>query len=140
MKQIVITGLLFLFSVAAMGQQRDRAVEENIESRRIAYLTQSLQLTPSEAQDFWPLYNAYKKEQKALKEKHKDKAESKTKSLDTIFDQDAEYLALKKEYSYKIEKVIGTERTIKLLRSDRKFKEKLVRGLKEKRSRNRSGR
>lgn len=39
-------------SVLAQGQARER-----LESYRIAFFTQRLKLTPSEAEKFWPLYN-----------------------------------------------------------------------------------
>ncbi len=35
---------------------------EKIQSLKIAFITQKLQLTPDEAQKFWPVYNQYDKE------------------------------------------------------------------------------
>jgi len=34
---------------------------EKIESFRIAYFTEKLDLSPAEAETFWPLYNEYRK-------------------------------------------------------------------------------
>ena len=37
--------------------------EDRIKSHKIAYLTEQLSLSPEEAQQFWPVYNAYANEE-----------------------------------------------------------------------------
>jgi hypothetical protein len=59
-----IISILFLLtgSLVAVAQPGTMGGEtrERIESQRIAFITQRLQLTPEEATGFWPLYNAYR--------------------------------------------------------------------------------
>jgi hypothetical protein len=51
---------LFFFSAQFLsGQNQNR---ERLESYRIAFFTQRLKLTPSEAEKFWPLYNELQEE------------------------------------------------------------------------------
>ena len=38
---------------------------------RIAFITEKLQLTPSESEQFWPLFNEYHKEMKSLRSAYK---------------------------------------------------------------------
>ena len=51
--------LIALLSIgfAVQAQHNDR--EEQIASLRVAFLTKKLDLSPTEAQQFWPVYNAY---------------------------------------------------------------------------------
>jgi hypothetical protein len=59
--------LLFAF-IPAFVQAQDRAGRnEEIESYKIAYLTQKLDLSPGEAKVFWPIYTDWQKELNALR-------------------------------------------------------------------------
>ena len=54
-----------LFSILMVVAQPERMSNENrerIEAQRVAFITQKLELTPDEAQRFWPIYNSYKDE------------------------------------------------------------------------------
>jgi hypothetical protein len=61
---------VFLISFSVAGQQGQRRVHEErmraIESRRIAYFTEEMALTPSEATVFWPIYNEYLRKMEEL--------------------------------------------------------------------------
>lgn len=50
---IILVGLLLLPQIVAAQNPN----QEKLESYRIAFFTQRLKLTPSEAEKFWPLYN-----------------------------------------------------------------------------------
>ena len=54
MKRILLYGLLFFcaFSIRAQDGKRLQAL-------KIGYLTRQMNLTPEEAQRFWPIYNRY---------------------------------------------------------------------------------
>lgn len=66
MKNIWIAVLFVLVSTTLNAQDR-KSRNEEIESYKIAYLTQRLDLTPNEAKVFWPIYNEWQKELKALR-------------------------------------------------------------------------
>jgi len=57
---------LFMISTRMQGQTNDLTRLERLNSQKIAYFTQKLQLTPDEAEKFWPLYNQFQKEKNAL--------------------------------------------------------------------------
>ena len=66
-KILLLTGIMILTVTAYC--QPDRNIQdrkEQIKAQKVAYLTNRLQLTPREAEIFWPLYNEY--EQKIEKE------------------------------------------------------------------------
>lgn len=50
--------LLFVFGyLTMMAQANDRL--ERIKAFKVAFITEKLDLTPKEAQGFWPIYNKY---------------------------------------------------------------------------------
>ena len=74
MKRIlfILTIALLPLSVYAQNdpgkQQRLQRIQQ-IQSAKIAFFTAEIQLTPKEAEEFWPLYNEYWKERDALMRK-----------------------------------------------------------------------
>ncbi len=59
--------LLFLFiTFVSVKTEAQHPAGERMRSLEIGYLTKELRLTPEEAEKFWPVYNKYKKELKAL--------------------------------------------------------------------------
>jgi hypothetical protein len=57
--------LLFLSGVSTFAQQY-RYQMEKLKSQRIAFFTEKLELTPAEAEKFWPVYNAYSEEKEKM--------------------------------------------------------------------------
>ena len=66
MKQILNTlavCALFLIGIAAQAQPKfDESWKEKVKSEKIAFLTMELNITPEEAQTFWPVYNQVEQE------------------------------------------------------------------------------
>ncbi len=54
-----LTVVLLLAAFTASAQPRPMGQRDRIKSEKIAFITNSLQLTPEEAQLFWPIYNQY---------------------------------------------------------------------------------
>ena len=129
---------LLLVVGAATGQDR-REARDRVESRKIAYLSDKLDLTSAEAQVFWPLYNEYRQELKGLhEEKEKgDRAEMTDAEaqvhLDKMLTLQQSALDIKKKYQDKMVSTIGAKKTMMLWRHDRKFKEEIIREARKKR-------
>jgi hypothetical protein len=137
-KNYLIVMTLLLVVGAASGQDR-REARERIESRKIAYLSDKLELTSTEAQVFWPLYNEYRQELKGLRnEKEKGDRDEMTDAealehLDRMLDIQQSGLDIKKKYQDKMVSTIGAKKTMLLWRHDRKFKEEIIREVRKKR-------
>ena len=56
---IIIVTLMFTALAAAQGQGMGQTDSEKLTAYKIAFFTQRLNLTPAEAEKFWPLYNDY---------------------------------------------------------------------------------
>ncbi|MBO3098848.1 hypothetical protein [Gelidibacter pelagius] len=60
MKKITIILFVVLTSWSTFSQDSDK--REKIKSLKVAFITERLALTQTEAQKFWPIYNAYESE------------------------------------------------------------------------------
>ena len=90
---------------------------EKIQSLKIAFITQKLQLTAGEAEKFWPVYNQYDNEIRSL-----------PKGGDVI-PTDEKLLNIRKKYMSPFEKVIGPQKLNKLFNAERDFRDILIRRL-----------
>jgi hypothetical protein len=132
MKKIIIVCLSIVLSVSAFAQQGKR-----IEAMRIAFITQRLNLTSEEAQQFWPVFNQFSEKMQQIKGTKMDAPLDEMSDADaekmilTEFDKESRELELKKEYYQKLKKVLSVRKIAKLYRAERDFKNELVKYLKE---------
>jgi hypothetical protein len=101
MKQIWIASLLLLFPILLKAQGNGGRNQE-IESYRVAFLTQKMDLSPGEAKVFWPLYNDFQKEQAALRQQRMENGISvrKIDEIDNLTDAQVQSL-INNELSFK---------------------------------------
>lgn len=138
-----ITGffILFLFAqtVLAQGGPGQRQMRhEQMEARRIAFITRELSLTPDEARDFWPVYNEYNEKRKAMMFRHQQQKQL-IDNVDELSEEellriaDAEILnmeemtALRREYHEKFKEVLPLKKVIELYETERNFNRFLLR-------------
>lgn len=105
---------------------------------KIAYITRELNLTSTEAEKFWPLYNEMdaklkvnrKAKKKLIKELNESnlplKEDEIKKKLASIFDYETSEIALQKEYVNKIALVITYKKAAKLLDIEQEFRRELL--------------
>ncbi|MGO4913626.1 hypothetical protein [Leeuwenhoekiella sp. W20_SRS_FM14] len=63
---IVIIGLFIGFATFAQNDRHDR-----IKALKVSFLTEELELTPAEAEKFWPIYNIYDKKMDDLRNRER---------------------------------------------------------------------
>lgn len=115
---------------------------ERVKSEKVAFFTDKLDLSPEEAQVFWPVYNEYWKEsQKAHKATMKAFGEMNPKKGDTLSDADLEskvaaYIKASAEeqkvmqaYYPKFKKVLPIAKVAKLYQAEEAFRMKMIRSL-----------
>ncbi len=132
--------------VPAIPQER---VQE-IKAQRTAFLTQRLDLTPEEAQKFWPVYNQYDKESEAVRKEMRE-AHKATKKDSDLTDAEAsaaidkelagrqKELDLRRKYSAEFKKVIGPVKTFKLGKAERDFNKELIKRMRDRMEDRRGG-
>lgn len=135
--------MLFASAAFSQGPGNDKEREDKIEALKVGFITKELNLTTSEAEKFWPVYNEMDAKMKELRQscrkinqELKDSEEKITnddakKKLNTLFENDQKELDLKKEYSEKFIKIIGEKRTLKLLSLEHEFRRVLLERLKD---------
>ena len=146
LKHTIVAGVILLGSLTAYAQPEGGPVnrKKQIEARKVAFITTELNLSPEEAQIFWPVYNQAQAERKALREKHKAMRDIKVKegepkkTLDTMTDKELEEkmeymmvheqaeLDLKIKYLNKYKEVLPIRKVAKLYQAEMKFKKKLM--------------
>lgn len=138
-----ITGffILFLFAqtlLAQGGPGQRQMRHEQMEARRVAFITRELSLSPDEAQDFWPVYNEYHEKRKEMMFRHQQQKQQ-IDNLDELSEEellriaDAEILnmeemtALRREYHEKFKEVLPLKKVIELYETERNFNRFLLR-------------
>jgi len=94
--------MLLLFIPALLNAQDRGNRNEEIESYKIAYLTQKLDLSSGEAKIFWPIYNDWQKELSALRSERNKNVISfrKTEEIEALSDNEIHAL-ITNEINYK---------------------------------------
>lgn len=114
---LILTFLLGSFSAAFAQETQpadDMARQEKIKALYVAYVTQQLQLTPEEAQKFWPVHTQFENELKGVKN-----------DLPELDKQQAR-LNIKKKYQDGFVKILGASRCDRFYGLRETFARKLV--------------
>jgi hypothetical protein len=133
--------LLFTISLTAAyaqpGQgQRRQEHAEILASRRIAFISERMALTPEEAQVFWPLYNAYSERRDALM--HEQQRGSRKPVAEMSEREAAQYAertvasleeiaSLKREFHENLKKNFGIQKIALLYEAERDFNRMIFR-------------
>jgi hypothetical protein len=93
---------------------------EKIKALYVAYITQQLNLTPDDAQKFWPVHAQYEAEIRTVNMGNADELARQQNVLN-----------IKKKYQANFNKLLGTERCNKFYRHDGEFRKKMLERLKQ---------
>lgn len=141
MKNLII--LLFVFSTSFSFSQTETK-NDKVETMKIAFLTNKLNLTAKEAQLFWPLYNEYSQKMDVLRRAKKseyDEIKSKNSTptdkeiesyMEEVFLTKQKELDLQKEYYNKYTKILSMKKVAQLYQAENQFKKELLRIIKDK--------
>jgi hypothetical protein len=127
MKQLL---LFMALSLPILVNAQDNTVRDNrLQSLEIAYITSELNLSPEEAQKFWPVYNKYSVEMKgAIRKKENDP---------DILDKQQQVLDIRKKYRNEFLKVLSPDRVNQLFTSEMKFREMVRKELQDRQAQKR---
>ena len=98
--------------------QPNNKKQQDIDALKVAFISKELELTPDEAQQFWPLYNQYSKELKTTVKDDQD-----------ILDRDEKVLNLRKRYKDQFVKVLGTQRMNRMYGAEGRFRRVLIKAM-----------
>lgn len=137
--------LLFSFNFYAQGE-RMKEKKEQIKALKVAFLTTELDLTTSEAEKFWPIYNTFDDKQFELRHQkmkafmHRmddeglDKMTEKEASnfLAQMESNEEELFLLRKKFISNLKTVIPATKILKLRKSEEDFNRKLLQQYRDK--------
>jgi Spy/CpxP family protein refolding chaperone len=139
--------LMFLISFSFYAQN-DKVDEkrEKIKAYKVSFLTTELELTSTEAEKFWPIYNAFDDKQYELRhEKMKaymnklndDNINSISEKeaavlLSQIESTDKELYLLREKYMSNLKKILSAKKILKLKKSEDDFNRKLLKQYRDK--------
>jgi hypothetical protein len=140
MKNFLI--IIFLLASAAAAFSQPGNKREKMESFKIAYITERLNLKPEQAEKFWPLYNEFhdkridlRKEQVKLRTENINNLtstdEELTADLKKLFELKQQELNLEKDFFEKAMKVITVRQVVELHRAEKQFAVDLLKRIQE---------
>ncbi len=140
MMAILVSGI----SMAQEKKDGDKASKkEEMETQKVAFITNKLDLTVDEAKVFWPVYDEREKELKEVRKKIRENVKE-AKDMDNLTDDEVkkmmeETLKLKQDeldieekYNTKFQEVLPVKKVAKLYMAERKFNEIVLKAWKEK--------
>jgi hypothetical protein len=143
---LMLLVITFPMSNYAQNGAKRQVLKDKIEAQKIAYITNALSLTSSEAQLFWPVYNEFSdKNEELIKAFRKNNIEDKEVNVESITDKEAMEMAddqiiqaqkildLRKKYHAEFKKVLPPKKLLKLYQAERDFKNYLLKEIKERR-------
>lgn len=143
MKKILLMSLLVAFGLINLKAQERRGPSpemfEKIKAEKISFFTSKLDLTPSEAQAFWPVYNEFEKKRFEIQKQIHEFERMPEEKYQTLSEQEIEkqtnnYIAsfeqeanLIKEYHQKFMKVLPKKKVLRMYRAENEFRSYLIR-------------
>lgn len=134
MKKTLLLTLLFLSGL--IGTTQDKETLRKIEAAKIALITERLDLTPTEAEKFWPIYNEYRKSQRQLNSEFrqarknfdpaKASEEESKKLLELGIQIKERKVELNRQYSEKLLQVISNKQMLQLRQAEEDFRKMLL--------------
>ncbi len=141
MKRASIILILFLISMSSMAQ--DQKSMDRIRAARIALITERLNLTPDQAEKFWPVYRQYEMERREIRKEFRDARqnvdmknlteEQSQQLVRKSLEMKQNELNLEKDYSRRLSEVISTQQLFKLKNAEKDFQQMLLKRIQHQR-------
>ena len=123
---VIVFGLIVMLSKAQVSEeqlpQTSEQKQQNIEALKVAFISKELDLTPTEAEKFWPVFNQYSKELKGLN--------IAVSANDDVLGRDEKVLNLRKSYKEQFTKLLGQQRMNRMFGAEGRFRQVLIKAIK----------
>ena len=113
-------------------------MQQKIRTYKVAFLTEKLQLTPEESEQFWPVYNEMDQKLKIIRTKYMEPASTKTlteeqaqANLNAMLSMERQLIKTRESYYNRMASIISYRRVITLVAAERAFQEELLKELRK---------
>lgn len=144
MKLIKLSSTLFtlLFTVLTFAQRPPR---DKVKTLKVAFITEELELTSKEAQDFWPIYNAHEEQMEKLRRNEREQFGGKHINVTELSEKEAEQILesiqnlqskkveIDNAFIAKLKNVLPSKKIVQLIRAEEQFKRRLLQEFRRKR-------
>ena len=118
MKAFYFILFIFLSLPFASSAQEDETGNMNdqkkIQAMEVAYITKELNLSPEEAQKFWPVFNKYREDVKGV---------LRNKTITDQLEKQQQVLDLRKKYRSDFTRILAQDRANKVFTSEDQFRQ-----------------
>lgn len=137
---IIITAILPVTGLMAQNPNRER-----LEAYRIGFFTKKLNLTPGEAEKFWPVYNEYQKQRNHLQMERRDIIRDFNQNENTLSDSEltsmgdkllatfSDESSLSAKFHKQLKDALPPSKVIKFYQAENQYRALLLNQLKENR-------
>ena len=147
MKVRFIYTMLFLLISSLSFAQDFKERREKVKALKVAFITEKLELTTEEAQNFWPIYNVFDDNQSELRHEKMRAILNRFRpgKVDKLSEKEAlsllvqmekieeDLFNLRKKFIKDLQNVISAKKIIKLKKAEEDFNRELLKQMKEKR-------
>jgi len=143
-KKIILIAMVFvtgtMFAQQPVQPQPNLSPKERkakMEAMKVGFITQKLDLTPAEAEKFWPVYNEFGQKREDLRKKMMGDKKNEKMNIDSMDDKEAgalvdnelafheQMIGLQKEYVTKFKTVLPVKKVAKLYEAEKEFRMKM---------------
>jgi hypothetical protein len=134
--------LLFILSFSSLlyaqrgGDMPHHEESDKLRSLRVAFLTERLDLSSTEAEKFWPVYNKFHEKTRTLEHQRRkllmeirkgELSEEQTENkIQESFSIEEKVIELKREYHSEFKKILSVERVAELYSAEISFQRKVL--------------
>ena len=138
---ILLMVMSVIYTSLALCQDELEGRLEKFKSRKIAFITEQLKLTPKEAEVFWPVYNEFDDKRQQINLERIKLAKHYNNISGTISEKEASEMAdkyvdlqkqealLTEEYNKKFKTVLPASKVLKFYQAEVQFKRELLKSL-----------
>jgi RecA/RadA recombinase len=113
---LILTIVLILpFSAFSQTEEGENITDrKKIQAMEVAYITKELNLSPEEAQKFWPVFNKYREDVKGV---------LTNKTINDQLEKQQQVLDLRKKYRTEFTRILAQDRANKVFTSEDQFRQ-----------------
>jgi hypothetical protein len=141
MKSIIIITVIAAIAVSEIGAQT--GTRERLDAYKVAFFTKRLNLTPVEAEKFWPLYNEFQNKRGVIQQEraainrnfNENELNMSDKEMidaaDRLIALEVQEAAIAQEYNRKFREILSPVKVLRLYQAENQYRMQLLQELRQ---------